>query len=204
MRLLLIRHAETPWNAEGRFQGHTDIPLSPNGQRQAAALARVMVTETVHTLYASDLQRTLQTAQTLAKTLGLPVQQEPRLREMSFGAWEGLTLSEIQQQDAELLAARQVDPMRVTPPGGETLVQVTDRVRGTLHELLSTYRERTVVLVAHGGSLRVLLCLALGLSASKYRRFALDHTSLSELYFTEHGPVLTRLNDTHHLTAEDV
>ena len=150
MRLLLVRHGETIWNAEGRFQGQTDLPLSPRGRRQAAALAPVIATQMVHALYASDLQRAWETASILAAPLGLPVQQEPRWREMAFGAWEGLTFADLQLQHAAALAAWQGDPMQVAPAGGETLTQLCDRVRAALACLLSVSREYTVVLVAHG------------------------------------------------------
>jgi alpha-ribazole phosphatase len=202
MRLLLVRHGETVWNAEARLQGRTDLPLSPLGRQQASALAGVVVTETVHALYASDLRRAWETAEILADPLGLQVQPEPRWREMAFGDWEGLTFAEIQQRDAAALAAWQADPMRIAPPGGETLAQVSERVGAALAGLIATCQERTAVLVAHGGPLRVLLCLALGLPPqAHWRQFMLTPGSLSELYLEAQGAVLMRLNDTHHLTG---
>ena len=200
-RLLLVRHGETAWNAAGRFQGHMDVPLSPHGRQQAAALARTLAAEPVHAVYASDLQRTWETALILAAPAGLQVQQEPRLREITFGHWEGLTLAEIEQHHATALAAWRADPMQVAPPGGETLAQVTNRVQAAMAHLVAIGQEYTVVLVAHGGSLRVLLCLALGLPPRAYRQFALAPGSLSELYIDQQDAVLTRLNDTHHLSG---
>lgn len=201
VRLLLVRHGETAWNAAGRLQGQTDLPLSPLGRQQASALAGVVAAETVHALYTSDLRRAWETAQILADPLGLQVQPEPRWREMAFGHWEGLTFAQVQQRDAAALAAWQADPMRVAPPGGETLTQVTDRVRTALDCLVSTCQERTAALVAHGGPLRVLLCLALGLPPQSHWQFMLAPSSLSELRLDAQGAVLMRLNDTHHLTA---
>jgi alpha-ribazole phosphatase len=152
-------------------------------------------------MYASDLQRAWATALLLAAPSGLQVQQEPRLREITFGHWEGLTLVEIEQRHAMALVAWRADPMQVAPPGGETLTQVSSRVQAVLASLAATGQEHTVVLVAHGGSLRVLLCLALGLSPRAYRQFALAPGSLSELYIDGQDAVLTRLNDTHHLSG---
>ena len=203
MRLLLVRHGETTWNAEGRFQGQSDVPLSPHGQWQAAALARVIAAESVQALYSSDLRRAWDTAVILAESLRLPVQQEPRLREMAFGCWEGFTYAELQQDDAARLVAWQDDPMQTAPPGGETLAQVTDRVNAVLTAMASVPQDHTVALVAHGGPLRVLLCLALGLSSRSYWQFMLAPASCSELQLSERGAVLTRLNDTHHLTEVD-
>jgi alpha-ribazole phosphatase len=200
MRLLLIRHGETLWNAEGRFQGQTDVALSLRGEQQAAALVRIIENEAVDVFYASDLQRAWQTALMLAEALGVPLRKETRLREMAFGRWEGLTYTELQQRDAALLAAWQADPSRTAPPGGETLLQITERVSAALKTILATVQAHSVAVVAHSGPLRVLLCLALGFDVRSYWRFVLAPASLSELQVSATGAVLTRLNDTHHLT----
>lgn len=199
VRLLLVRHGETAWNAAGRFQGQTDMPLSPIGQRQAEALARLLLAEGIEALYSSDLQRAWETADCIATTLGLPVQPEPRLREMAFGHWEGLTFAETQQRHSDALAAWQDDPMHIAPPGGETLLQVADRVNAVLQQMVTVYQTQTVVLVAHGGPLRVLLCLGLGLPARAHWQFVVTPGSLSELSLSDQGAILIRLNMTHHL-----
>jgi alpha-ribazole phosphatase len=199
VRLLLIRHAVTAWTAPGRFQGQIDIPLSPYGRRQATALAQRLTAETLHMLYASDLQRTWETAWAIAAPQALYVHAEPRLREMAFGRWEGLTYAEIQQQDAQRLAAWERDKLHSAPPGGETLRQMSQRVRAACVDILVAGQDKTVGLVAHGGSLQLLLCLALGLPPQAYWQFAVSPASLSELCVYEQGAILTRLNDTHHL-----
>ena len=199
VRLLLIRHAATAWTAQGRFQGQTDIPLSPHGRRQATALAQRLMAETLHMLYASDLQRAWETAQTIAAPHALHVHAEPRLREMAFGRWEGLTYAEMQQQDAQSLAAWEHDQLHSAPPGGETLLQMTERVRAAYVDMLAAGQDKTVGLVAHGGPLQLLLCLALGLPPQAYWQVAVSPASLSELCVYEQGAILTCLNDTHHL-----
>ena len=199
VRLLLIRHAATAWTAQGRFQGQTDIPMSPHGRRQATALAQRLMAETLHRLYASDLQRAWETARAIAVPHALHVHAEPRLREMAFGRWEGLTYAEIEQQDAESLAAWECDQLHSAPPDGETLLQMTQRVRAAYVDMLAAGQDKTVGLVAHGGPLQLLLCLALGLPPQAYWQFAVSPASLSELCIYEQGAILTRLNDTHHL-----
>ena len=199
MRLLLIRHGETDWNAASRFQGQYDVPLNPRGRRQAAALARRLASETIQALYASNLQRAWETAQPIAAGSGLAATPEPRWREMSFGAWEGLTYSEIEQRDRDALLAWQADPSRAPPPQGETLDQVVNRVREAYDDLLRRHSGHTVALVAHGGPLRLLLCLALGLPPHRYWQWRIEPGSISELYVVDQGAILTRLNDTHHL-----
>jgi len=194
-----VRHAATAWTAQGRFQGQTDVPLSSPGQRQAARLAQRLTRETIHVLYASDLQRTWETAQAIATPHALRVQSEPRLREMAFGRWEGLTYAEIQQRDASRLAAWERDPLHLAPPGGETLLQVAERVRAAYTNVVAADQDKTVGLVAHGGPLQVLLCCALNLPPQAYWQFAMAPASLSELCVYAQGAILTRLNDTHHL-----
>jgi len=199
VRLLLVRHAATAWTAERRFQGQTDVPLSRHGHRQATGLARRLKTETIHTLYASDLRRAWDTAQAIATSHALGVQSEPRLREMAFGRWEGLTYSEIQQRDAQCLAAWERDQLHSAPPAGETLLHLSERVRAAYTCIVTAGQDKTVGLVAHGGPLQVLLCVALGLPPQAYWQFAIAPASLSELWVYEQGAILTSLNDTHHL-----
>jgi alpha-ribazole phosphatase len=198
-RLILARHGETPWNAWRRLQGLSDTPLSGAGRLQALALARRLAGEGVDEVYASDLRRAWETATTIAAPHHLPVRPDPRLREIAFGAWEGLTYNEIQQQDPQTLAAWQADPMDVAPPGGETLTDVVARVGAALEQIVTTHRGQIVLLVAHGGSLQVLLCLALGLAPPACCRFPLALGSLSELHLDGEAAILRRLNDTHHL-----
>jgi len=199
VRLLLIRHGATDWTAQGRFQGQTDVPLNAAGRRQVAALAQRLRAEPLQALYASDLQRAWETAQAIAAPQGMGVQAEPRLREIGFGAWEGYTYAELQQRHPAALAAWEHDPLHSAPPGGETLLQITARVQAAYTAILTAHAEHTVGLVAHGGPLQLLLCLALGVSPRAYWQFALAPASLSELCVYTHGAILTHLNDTHHM-----
>jgi len=198
VRLLLVRHAATAWTAQRRFQGQTDVPLSPHGHRQVAGLTQRLMTETIDRLYASDLQRAWETARAIAVPHAVGVQPEPRLREMAFGRWEGLTYAEIQQRDAQHLAAWERDQLHIAPPAGETLRLMTERVRAAYTSVVAASQGKTVGLVAHGGPLQVLLCLALGLQPQAYWQFAMAPASLSELCVYEQGAILTGLNDTHH------
>jgi broad specificity phosphatase PhoE len=155
--------------------------------------------KTLHMLYASDLQRARETAGAIAEPRALPVHAEPRLREMAFGRWEALTYAEIQQQEAQRLAAWERDQLHSAPPGGETLLHMTERVRAAYSDMLVAGQDKTIGLVAHGGPLQLLLCLALGLPPQAYWQFAVAPASLSELCVYERGAILTCLNDTHHL-----
>ncbi len=199
--LILVRHGETIWNAERRFQGAQDVPLSPRGEAQARALAARLAGESIQRIYSSDLQRAHVTATLIAEPHGLPVQIEPRLREISFGAWEGMTYEGIHMRYPEGLAWWEADPMNAAPPGGETLAQLQERVESLLAELAALPADETALLVGHGGSLQVLLCVALGLVPRARWQFRLDPGSLSELGLYPAGAILTSLNDRHHLAC---
>jgi len=200
LRLILARHGETVYNMQGRYQGQADLPLNDTGQQQAARLASRLSQEEIHAIYASDLQRARETAAAIAAPHVLPVRDDPRLREMDFGEWEGLTYEEIQERYLQQLAAWEADPLDVAPPGGETLAQVAARVQAVLDEITRAHPEQTVLLVAHGGPLRVLLCLALGLSPQAHWRFGLNVAAVSQICLCDGDAVLTQLNDTSHLS----
>lgn len=198
-RSLLVRHGETTWNAEGRYQGQTDVPLSGVGRWQARMLARRLAREDIDVIYASDLRRAWGTAEVIAATHGLPVRAEPRLREIGFGAWEGLTNREIEERAPEALAVWHDDPLNTAAPGGETLAQVAERVGSALDDITEGHSDETVLVVAHGGTLRLLLCLGLRVSPAIHWQFRLDVASLSEVDIYEEGAIVNSLNDTSHL-----
>ena len=196
MRLILVRHGETALNAEHRYQGQIDAELSEVGRKQADRLANRFRDETIDTVIASDLRRAMQTAQAIAVPHDITVRVEPRLGEMAFGDWEGLTYDQIKSRWPDEIEAWFTNLLNVAPPGGETLEQVAARVRVFWDELVSVESEKTVVLVAHGGSLRVLLCLAMGLEPQFYWRFNLGVGSVSQVNVYDGKAILHRLNDT--------
>ncbi len=201
-RLLLIRHGTTAWNVERRYQGQTDTTLNEDGREQVLRLAKRLRSEDLDALYASDLQRAWKTAERVAARHHLTIQPEPRLREISFGEWEGKTHQEIAESDPESLNKWFDDPVHQSPPGGETLQDVVERVRAAYDDILEQHPDQTVAIVAHGGTLRVLLCLALGVPPEIYWRFRFDVASLSELNTYDGGVVLNVLNDTSHLRPQ--
>ena len=199
-RLLLVRHGQTDWNTQWRYQGQTDTPLNATGVEQVTALGRRLAAEGLDCVYASDLQRAWRTGEAIAGHHGLVIRAEPRLREINLGDWEGSTYSEIEARDPERLARWVKDPVSVCPPGGETLAALASRVETLLDELCQRPESESIVLVSHGGTLGVLLCLALGMPTQNRWRLRLDSASVSELHLYEEGAILTRLNDQHHLT----
>jgi broad specificity phosphatase PhoE len=168
-QLLLTRHGETDWNAAGRWQGHSDTPLNEAGRRQARALAELL--DGVDAVYSSDLARARETAEIVAERLGLPVRLDPRLRERGFGSWEGLTTTEIEQRFAD-------DHRRWQAGDGfgasdaEPFDAFAARISAFLDDVLGMHVDETVLVVAHGGSIRVVHALARGLD------YVRDHRSI--------------------------
>ena len=136
--LLLVRHGETDWNAEGRLQGHTDRPLNEHGRRQAKELAEKLAGEGADAIYASDLTRAKETAEIVGERLGLTVVIDPDLREKNWGNWEGLTGDERVDVEFE----------------GESTQEHRDRMVRAVRRIAERHPGQRVVVVTHGGSLR--------------------------------------------------
>lgn len=156
-RLILIRHGETDWNNEGRWQGQVDVPLNATGRRQAQQMARSLEAAGITAIYSSDLQRARQTAQALADSIGLPLRLDSRLREIHQGEWQGLLFSEIQARYTQAYQDRQRDPLNFSPPGGEAVAQVRDRAVAVLREIVRQHPDATIAIVLHGFVMAVLI-----------------------------------------------
>jgi 2,3-bisphosphoglycerate-dependent phosphoglycerate mutase len=179
--LLVIRHGETAWNAEHRIQGHLDIPLSPAGIRQAAYLAERLAGESIDAVYSSELARAWLTAVPFAARLGLEIVADTRLRERSFGVFEGLTLDEIAAQHPEAFRRwRERDPGWAID-GGESGRQLIDRVLAALHDIVERHRGQTVAVVTHGGVLDVVYRAARSLAWDAPREHQMLNASINRL-----------------------
>ncbi len=201
-QLLLVRHGETEWNLAQRFQGHTDVPLNEKGRQQAAAIAKRLADEEIHAIFASDLNRAASTASAIAECHSCEVINEPLLREGNFGHWEGLTYAEIQARDPEAVKAWHEGILNFAPPGGETPRQLAERIASFYNKLLARYHDETLLLVAHGGSLQILICQLLDIPIEKFWQFNLSHCSYSSISIYEHGAIINVLNDRGHWTPD--
>jgi broad specificity phosphatase PhoE len=157
-RLCLIRHGQTDWNLEGRYQGQSDVPLNENGRSQALDLAQLLRDQVFAAIYSSDLLRARETADIIAASLQLPVMIDPRLREINQGEWEGQLVEVIQERYARLWQQRTVDPATVRPPGGETVGEVAQRVYAALNDIAHTDPAGPVLIVSHGLALATVVC----------------------------------------------
>jgi broad specificity phosphatase PhoE len=162
-RLCLIRHGQTDWNLEGRYQGQSDVLLNEAGRLQARQLAERLVGQELLSIYSSDLRRARDTAMILARRLLLPVYVDTRLREINQGDWEGQKVEVIRARYTKLWEMRAEDPASVRPPGGETVEEVAIRVHQALDEISSNHPGVSVMIVSHGLALATALCAARGI-----------------------------------------
>jgi len=206
--ILLIRHGETAWNAEKRLQGHLDIALNAEGERQAAALGAALAGEAIDLVVSSDLGRARQTAEAIIRArnadAAAPVLQlDPQLRERCYGGFEGLLYSEIAARFPLEFAAWQARNVNAElPPGrnqGETFRQFFDRVTGALLHHAARHQGQTLALVAHGGVLECAYRAALGLPLETPRDFKVHNASINRFTVDEGRLQLVSWGEIGHL-----
>jgi broad specificity phosphatase PhoE len=198
MKLLLARHGQTEWNADRRFQGHTDVVLSERGRAQAHALGRALRGRRVTAAYVSPMRRAVETAEIALADAGIPYTPIEELRELSLGQWEGCTVDEIRRQDGDPYAAWLHAPLDCPPPGAEPLPDVRDRVLAAVERIAAAHADGDALLIAHGGVISVYACHLLGCSFNQLWRLRVDNCSLTIV----HPPRIVMLNDTRHLGDE--
>jgi broad specificity phosphatase PhoE len=155
---ILCRHGRTDWNDDGRYQGQTDVPLNSVGWEQARFLAQTLRSEPVSAIYSSDLSRAADTAVEIARFHGLPVNRDPRLREIDQGRWEGLTAPQIHRHDAELHRRWEAEPLSIRLPGGESVEDVRLRALAASRDMLAGHSGGLICLVTHKVVLTVIRC----------------------------------------------
>jgi broad specificity phosphatase PhoE len=160
--LWLIRHGQTDWNLTGRWQGQAaDAPgLNATGYSQVLTLRDHIPHVRLSAIYSSDLLRARQTAELLAKSLELTVTLEPRLREINLGVWEGMLSADIAAQYPQELSERSREPLHSHAPRGESVMEVVERVREFVSTLVTIHKHESVLIVAHGVVLAIIICLA--------------------------------------------
>ncbi|MDH3209169.1 MAG: histidine phosphatase family protein [Burkholderiaceae bacterium] len=198
-RIFAIRHGETDWNVDTRVQGQRDIALNDTGRWQARQLSLAVAQEGIDAVYASDLQRALDTALSVAAGAGLTVVTDIGLRERHFGEFEGYTSNEIEQRwPGKAQRWRQRDP-DFSPQGGESLRQLLERSVNTATRLASAHFGQTIALVAHGGVIDSLYRAAMHIDLQMPRTWQLGNASINRLIYTPQGFNLLSWSDTQHL-----
>lgn len=200
IRLILVRHGETHWNKEGRFQGRIDVDLNEMGKKQAQNVTSALENVELAAIYSSPLKRSLVTAETIAKPHKLDVIEVSELNEIDHGLWEGLTIKEVKEEDAEGYDTWINHPEMATMPSGENLSDLRSRAISKLHEILEKHKgQDSIAIVAHDATNKVIICHALGLDNSHFWHIKQGNASIDVLQYDNGRFKVTLLNDTCHL-----
>ena len=203
--IIIIRHGETEWNKTGRFQGHSDVPLSAEGRAQSEALGRHLALDHVDAIYASDLIRAMETAAPLAARFGLTVTPDPLLRELNFGAWEGRSFNDVNAEHSDAMKQFYNDPEHADIPESEPFPVFQKRVAGRVREIVRAHQGKRIVIVSHGASIRILLADILAMPIRSIWHVSQLNTAVNKIRFEDDGfAIVTLMNDTSHLRAGDV
>lgn len=178
MKLFLIRHGETPWTVAKRYQGTTDVPLTPKGIRQAKAIAHALRRVRPTHLYSSTLRRARETAQRVARELGLRAVADKRLNEIHFGKWEGAYYNHLSKEKGASFRRWREGKLR-KPPGGESVTSLARRVGQFLKEILKKHPNQTVAVISHGGPIKMFLFKVLKAESCSIWSFRIDPGSIS-------------------------
>ena len=203
--VIIIRHGQSQGNAEGRFGGHTDTPLSPRGRKQAQATARALASEKFDAIYSSDLPRAIETASPLAKLTGVSLETTDALRERSVGVMEGLTFEEAAEQHPEQYQALLRRDFEHVLLGGESYRQTLDRASRQLDEAIEQHKGGRIALFAHTGTICILILHLMGaLDAPDLKPvwIATANCGIARFELRDDGFVrVLAINDTRHLVG---
>jgi probable phosphoglycerate mutase len=201
VRIILVRHGETKWNIEGRYQGQEDTELSERGLEQGRKLAEGLRQVAIDRCISSPLQRSYMTAKFCADLHGLPVATDRRLEEINHGAWEGQLADEIQAQYPVEFAQWHSTPEVVKMPGqgGEALEDVRRRARAAFDEYAQKYDGETVLVAAHDAVNKVIICDLMGCAMSHFWQVKQDNTCINVMEYRDGIWRLVLLNSTNHM-----
>lgn len=198
LKVLLIRHGQTDWNAAHRMQGHEDVPLNNIGLQQAKLLARRLATLQIDAIYCSDLSRAAETAKILGSAHAIMPTADQIWRERDVGHFKGLTWSEVLLRYPQV--RQELSAGRLSPPSGENSHFLYERAKKAYLGLLDRHQQGTVAVVSHGGTLSAVIAFVLGTQQDGISRFSLrGNTGVSVVEVGDRGSRLTLLNDTCHL-----
>ncbi len=208
IQYVLVRHGQTEWNRAltsagtytERFRGRADIPLNATGLEQARRAAAWLAREPIDALYASPLQRTVQTATPIAESHHLETHKSDALIDLDVGALEGLTLEEARQSFPDAIDKWLSAPGHFRAPKGESMKAVRTRIAAFLDELAARHDGQTVALVTHRVICHSLLCLVLGVDPDRLWSLRQDNACIDRFERNEHGYVVTLVNETGHLS----
>ena len=206
IKLILIRHGESDGNVKRKFSGFQDVDLTEKGVWQAKRLARRLEGVQIDSVYCSDLKRARHTAEIIFKDRGMDIITNPKFREINFGAWEGYTFEEVKAKFGygdKFNSWLENIKVEVNIPQGESLVNLNDRVMAELSNILKrhekTDKDKTIALVCHGGTIRVILSNALNIGLKNMWNIEQYSTALNIINYYDHKAFVALINDTSHL-----
>jgi broad specificity phosphatase PhoE len=205
LRIILIRHGQTRWNAGSaggeHFRGRIDVPLNAVGEAQAQAVAECLAAVEFSAVYASPLLRAMRTAEPIARGCGLAVRPCEGLLDIDYGEWGGLSHAQVAARWPALYARWRSAPHEVQVPGGESLAEVRRRILAGLDEITARHRDEIVAMVGHQVVNKVFLCAALGLGNDAFWRIRQDTCCINRLDHDGETFTLLTLNEVGHLPA---
>ena len=195
-KIYLIRHGEVGDGNEKRYNGHTDVPLSEKGEEQIKRLSDYLKGLTkLKAIYTSDLSRALKSAEIIAGPHGLEPVIEEGLKEFSFGVWEGMTFNEIEQKYPDAFNAWAKNPIKFSPMGGESTLDVRNRSWPVFNEIVKRHEGEAIAIVTHGGINRIILCELLGMPLENIFRIEQNFAALNIIEIWDY-PVIKLTNFT--------
>ncbi len=203
-KIFLVRHGETDWHLEHRILGRTNKSLNAHGREQGQLIAQRFAGETLAALYVSPIQRCRETIAALAEQTGMEPMVLDGLMEVDFGEWDGRKSADIMAESPDLLRQWLLNPSTLRIPGGENMAEVHNRVVEALNFILPRHdAEQNIVVVSHGGPIRMAVCEVLGIHVDRMLRLEVDLASVTTLKFfgdsLDSRIGLSKLNDTSHL-----
>lgn len=186
-RFYLVRHGETTWNKEFKYQGQADIPLTDFGREQAQSVAKALKDHDFDIIYSSDLSRAKETAKIINRYHNLDIALSEDIRELSFGKWEGFTYNELEKKVPEKLREWQDNPIYVRPPGGENLLDLFKRTNRFILEAVKHYPRNRILVATHAGPIRAILAQILDLKWEFFWKFKITNTSVTEFVYDGSG-----------------
>jgi len=195
MKLYLIRHGQTQANVDGVFCGSSDIALTLQGEMQAQHVARQLASSPIDVLIHTDMRRSRQTASIIGQGRDIIIEPQPLLREMAFGDWEMRHHKELEASEAEGYQQWCQDWQQATVPHGESFTEFTGRIRQALQQIHLRPQENHIAIVAHQGSLSLLLAMMLKLAPADMWRFPFKQGCLCEIDLSPGACVIQRFND---------
>lgn len=198
-RIYLLRHGETDWNRRNFFRGRSDIRLSEKGREQAKAAGNALLGRKISSIYTSPVMRSLETAETVSKILGVPLNKAPELSDPDCGSWTGMDFEKAGVNHPIEFELMENSPSRLRFPGGESVVEVSQRVANFILKDLRDQEDENILLVTHNFIFQVFTMTVLGCHLDNLYNVEMDNGAISEYVRKGERAVLVKVNDNNHL-----